>query len=220
MKIFDNVNQVVGNDLRAELQVDSKLKIAAATFSIYAFEALKSELKQIKELQFIFTSPTFVASDEAGRQLQERRQFYVPPKVGETSLYGTDFEIRLRNKLTQKAIARECAAWIREKVRFRSNRTGSGMQQFAVVNELVAYFPLQGFTTSDLGFEAGNSLSNIVTRLDTPETTRELLGVFDQTPRERKTLQMPCAETLSRCMRRIHLNASTTSFSTICFRTF
>ncbi len=42
------------------LKPDTKLKIAASCFSIYAFEALKKELSKIDSLEFIFTSPTFV----------------------------------------------------------------------------------------------------------------------------------------------------------------
>ena len=36
---------------------DSKLSIAAACFSIYAFKELKAQLTAIDKLRFIFTSP-------------------------------------------------------------------------------------------------------------------------------------------------------------------
>ncbi len=62
MSIIDNVNELLGDDLKSELGKDSKLRIAASTFSIFAFEALRTELEQVDELQFIFTSPTFVKS--------------------------------------------------------------------------------------------------------------------------------------------------------------
>ena len=42
-----------------EIKDGSKLSIAAACFSIYAFQALKEQLLDIDELRFIFTSPTF-----------------------------------------------------------------------------------------------------------------------------------------------------------------
>ncbi len=44
MKNFDNVNERVIDDLRQEIKSHSKIKIAAASFSIYAYEALKTEL--------------------------------------------------------------------------------------------------------------------------------------------------------------------------------
>jgi type III restriction enzyme len=127
MQIIDNINTVLGEDLRAEIKPGAKLRIAAATFSIYAFEALRRELSRIEELEFIFTTPSFTAADVEGAGRQERRQFFIPePRPAEASLYGTEFEIRLRNKLTQRAIARECAALINE-------------QKATVIVEHVAY---------------------------------------------------------------------------------
>ncbi len=59
MKIIDNTSQLLGDDLKGTLARGSRLKIAASCFSIYAFEALKSELSKVESLQFIFTSPFF-----------------------------------------------------------------------------------------------------------------------------------------------------------------
>lgn len=67
----------------------------------------------------------------------------------ERSIYGTEFEVRLRNQLTQKAIAKECAEWIKNKVKFLSNTTDASMQKYYVVDESV-YMPIEGFTTVDL----------------------------------------------------------------------
>ena len=73
--------------------------------SIYAFQELKEQLESCEELRFLFTSPTFVAE----KTPKERREFYIPRLQREKSLYGTEFEVRLRNELKQKAVARECA---------------------------------------------------------------------------------------------------------------
>ena len=62
MEIIDNINQLLGDNLKQAIAPGAKLQIAAASFSIYAFEALKKELEQIESLSFIFTSPTFVPS--------------------------------------------------------------------------------------------------------------------------------------------------------------
>ena len=180
MRMIDNLNETVGADLRARIEPGSRLSIAASTFSLYAYEALKEELESIEELRFLFTTPSFVSTVAKQPAGKERRQFFVPPRSAENSLYGTEFEIRLRNKLTQRAIARECAAWVRSKVRFRSNTAGASMQEFAAVDRDTVYFPLQGFTTADLGLETGNSVSNFVTRLDGTDTTAGFLNVFDQ----------------------------------------
>jgi SNF2 family DNA or RNA helicase len=180
MRILDNISDTLGDDLKRQLSPGGRLRIAAATFSLYAYEALKSELEAVDALQFIFTTPSFVPAPDDGQGSRQRREFYIPARAAESALYGSEFEIRLRNKLTQRAIARECADWVRRKVTFKSNRTDVAMQQFAVVDTSAAYFPLQGFTTSDLGYERGNAISNFVTKLDSPETTSELLSVFDQ----------------------------------------
>src|SRR5580704_13367343 len=100
MTLIDNVNTRLGDDLKKEIQKGSKLAIAASTFSIYAYEALKKELKSIEALRFIFTSPTFI---EENLQ-KEVRQFYIPHIFKEVDLCGGEFELRLKNELTQRAI--------------------------------------------------------------------------------------------------------------------
>jgi len=181
VKIIDNVNETLGDDLKAELRSGSKLRLAASTFSLFAYEALKDELEQVGELDFIFTSPSFVPDEFADRIPKQRRQFFIPQgSNGESTLYGSPFEIRLRNRLTQRAIARECAAWVKAKVRFRSNTTGAPMQQFATVDDRAAYLPLQGFTSADLGYERGDAVSNVVTKLDEAPMAAQYLALFDQ----------------------------------------
>jgi len=181
LRIIDNVNELLGDDLKSEVRTGSKLRIAASTFSIFAFEALRKELDRVEELEFVFTSPSFVAADATDQLPKERRQFFIPTaRHGESSLYGSQFEIRLRNQLTQRAIARECADWVRRKVRFRSNRTGAPMQQFAVIDDRVAYQPIQGFTSADLGYERGNAVSNIVTKLDESPMATQYVALFEQ----------------------------------------
>ena len=121
MQIIDNTSHLLGDDLKASVGRGTRLRIAASCFSIYAFEALKSELSKIDSLQFIFTAPTFVPTEVTDRLRKERREFFIPKTKRESGLYGTEFEIQLRNKLTQRAVARECADWIRKRARFRSN---------------------------------------------------------------------------------------------------
>lgn len=183
MKIVDNTTQLLGDDLKEATERGSRLKIAASCFSIYAFEALKAELSKIDSFQFIFTAPTFVPTEVTDRMRKERREFFIPKNRRETGLYGTEFEIHLRNKLTQRAVARECAEWIRKKARFRSNTTKAPMQQFlhvAGAGDGVAYMPISGFTAVDLGYQKGDAVSNFVTRFDDPNHTQMYLQLFDQ----------------------------------------
>ena len=60
IKVINNVSERVVDDLKTKLSEGSRVSIAAASFSIYAFEALKEELENVDELRFIFTSPTFI----------------------------------------------------------------------------------------------------------------------------------------------------------------
>ena len=181
MRIIDNLNEFLGDDLKSSIKPGSKLRIAASTFSIFAFEALKHELQSIKELEFIFTAPSFTTTKATNKPPAEKRQFFIPnDKDRDAALYGTEFEIRLRNKLTQRAIARECAEWVRQKVTFRSNHTGAPMQSFGVVDDAAAYAPLQGFTTADLGYERGPAVSNMVHKIDDAPFTQQYIQLFDQ----------------------------------------
>lgn len=183
MKLVDNTSLLLGDDLKATLVRGSRLKIAASCFSIYAFEALKSELARVESLQFIFTVPTFLPMEVTDRLRKERRKFFIPKTVRERGLYGTDFEIQLRNKLTQRAIARECVEWIRKKARFKSNTTKAPMQQFVHAESEtgdVAYMPISGFTAVDLGYQKGDAVSNLVTCVDDAAHTQVYLELFKQ----------------------------------------
>ncbi len=171
--LLNNTDRRVIDDLRKQLRPHARLQIAAAAFSIYAFEALRDELQQIDELQFLFTSPTFTTEKSA----TQKREFYIPKLNRERKLYGTDYEIRLRNQLTQKAIARECADWIRAKVKFKTNTTEREIMGQMLVRsgaEEYAYYPFGQFTTSELGCEQGNSLLTQITKVGQPVSAQFL----------------------------------------------
>lgn len=183
MEIIDNINRLLGDSLKSTITPGTKLKIAASCFSIYAFEALKAELEKIESLHFIFTSPTFIPGEVTDRLKKELREFHIPKLERERSLYGSEFEIRLRNELTQRAIAKECAEWMRQKAIFRSNRSRAPMQQFACVSgaeKEAVYMPLHGFTAVDLGYENGNAVSNFVSLIEEQPSTTKYLSLFDQ----------------------------------------
>jgi hypothetical protein len=182
VEIINNINKTLRDDLSVEIKQDSKLSIAAACFSIYAFQELKSELKDIDELRFIFTSPTFVTE----KSKKEKREFYIPRLNRERSLYGTEFEVKLRNELTQKAIAKECADWIREKVKFKSNISDKTIQGQIVVDE-IGYTPINNFTTTELGCEKGNAITTTIVKDTTLGQT--LINDFNEIWSDKKLLQ-------------------------------
>ena len=175
---FDNINYKVVEDLRVTLRQGSKVSIASACFSIYAFNELKEQLKDIEELRFIFTAPSFVQE----RESKQRREFFIPRLNRERTLYGSEFEVRLRNQLTQKAIAIECAQWIKEKVKFKSNTTPQQMMGFISLSgndKNFTYLPVNEFTTTGLGVEKGNNFMNYVQRID-GENAKQYLRAFNE----------------------------------------
>lgn len=187
MQIIDNINRTVKEDLIDTLKKGSKVSIAAACFSMYAYNELKKKLEDIDEFRFIFTSPTFI-TEKANKQ---KREFYIPRIGREQSLYGTEFEIKLRNEMTQKAIAKECAEWIKKKAVFRSNTSGENMPGFMTVGNTenkFAYMPLNGFTTVDIGCERGNNAYNMVNRVESP-FTEQYMQIFESIWKDKDRLQ-------------------------------
>ena len=164
---FDNITHTVADDLKVQLGRGGKVSVAAACFSIYAFEALKSELESIDEFRFIFTSPAFTKEFST----KQKREFFIPKLQRERTLYGSDFELKLRNKMSQRAIARECAEWIKQKARFKTNVSGGSVNGFLTCNnpdDKYVYMPFNEFTTTELGLERGNNLCPTAIRLSSP----------------------------------------------------
>ncbi|MDA9783578.1 helicase-related protein [Gammaproteobacteria bacterium] len=183
MQVIDNINTLFGEELKSSLAANSKLKVAASCFSMYAFVALKKELSNIDSLEFIFTSPTFLPEKATDKIKKEHREFYIPRIRRERSVYGSEFEIHLKNELNQKAIAKECASWIKNKVTFKSNTSSAQMQSFAATEAKggnTVFAPINGFTAVDLGYQKGSAVSNFVHKFDQMPFTTQYLQLFDQ----------------------------------------
>lgn len=187
VKIFNNVTEIVRDDMASTIGKGSKVSIAAACFSMYAYKELRKQLEQVDECRFIFTSPTFVTE----KSEKQKREFYIPRLNRESSLYGTEFEIKLRNEMTQKAIAKECADWIRRKATFKSNTTNEIMGGFMTVTgptSNVAYMPISGFTTVDIGCDRGNNSYNMTNRFEAPFSA-QYIQLFESLWNDKKKLQ-------------------------------
>lgn len=190
MEIIDNVNKTLKDDMLITLRSGSKVAIAASYFSIYAFHELKEQLGDISELRFIFTSPAFV-TEKVDKQ---SREFYIPRLNRERDLFGSEFEIKLRNELSLKAVAKECAEWIRRKACFKSNRTNAGMPSIIGVDDIV-YSPVNGFTTVELGCERGNYLATMIPKFDAPFSL-QFLQKFNEIWNDCEQLQVVTDEVL------------------------
>ncbi len=190
MELINNISKTLGEDIAVQIKSGSRLSIAASCFSIYAFQELKESLKDIKELRFLFTSPTFTTE----KTPKQQREFYIPRLNRERTLYGSEFEVKLRNELTQKAIARECAEWIRQKVCFKSNRTNEQMMGFINLDD-ISYSPINGFTTVDLGCEKGNNAYTMIQKMEAPYS-KDYIELFDTIWNDSSRLQVVTEEVI------------------------
>lgn len=190
MELINNISKTLRDDIVVQMKAGSRLSIAASCFSIFAFQELKEVLKDIKELRFIFTSPTFTTE----KTPKQQREFYIPRLNRERTIYGSEFEVKLRNELTQKAIARECADWIREKACFKSNKTNEQMMGFINLDE-TSYSPINGFTTVDLGCEKGNNAYTMIQKAEAP-FSKAYIDLFNQIWNDTSRLQVVTEEVI------------------------
>ena len=95
----------VGDVLKENIQQGSKLTVAAAYFTLYAFKELKQELTELEEFRFIFTQPTFVENKRQQGKIKEN----------EENLFGIEEELNYKMDLDQAYLARELSKWIKKK---------------------------------------------------------------------------------------------------------
>lgn len=188
MKLIDNINNRLIDDLKESIKKKSKLSIAASSFSIYAFEALRKELQSVDELRFIFTSPTFLQENLK----KEVPKFFIPHLFKEADLCGGEFELRLRNQLTQRAIAQECSKWVKEKVTFKSNKqAGYGLNTMIHTQNTetsYAWSNIHSFTTADLGITPKKGFPTLIQKTEFPQS-QEYLNWFDQIWNDEENLE-------------------------------
>ena len=178
MKVLDNKINKFGDDLKEEIKAGDKCNIASAVFSMYSYQELKKQLSSVEEFNFIFTNPTFIK--EKKEQKQERL-FELNNYKREKSLVGSEFEIKLKNKLNGKAIAKECANWIKQKAKFKSNINNNPIQKFMNINDKVTYLNVDEFSSAGLGYQKDNTIFNPVTKInDNYDITKGYLDSFNE----------------------------------------
>ena len=151
-KILDNKTNFVFKELEENIKKGSKLSIISAYFSMYAYDSLKKPLDKIDSLRFIYTKPTFLKDNT-----KESRQYY----IDNNSIFGNDYEIKLKNELTQGSVSRDCSDWIRDKVEIKSFKTPNEAQPRMICidngsDEDIAINGSVDFTTAGLGINKSN----------------------------------------------------------------
>ena len=111
LKFLDNKNEFVYKELQESIKKGSKLSIISALFSMYAYDGLKKDLNKIESMRFIYTDPSFVKNKE-----KEAREYYIE----NNSIFGNEFEIKLKNEMTQGSISRDFSNWLHEKGEIKS----------------------------------------------------------------------------------------------------
>ena len=120
MEYLDNTGrQRLGDALKEAIGEDARLSIIASYFTVYAYGELREELSRVRELRFVFDQPTFLRRMQSEK---EPREWEIKRREREIGVAGTGLELTLSNSINQRALARECAEWARERARFRTAR--------------------------------------------------------------------------------------------------
>ena len=103
----NQLGETVYKELEKHIRKGSKVSTISAYFTMYAYSALKKELDKIDEMRFIFTTPSFSKNKD-----KEAREY----EIVNNNIFGNEFELKLRNEMTQSAVAKDCAKWLKDKV--------------------------------------------------------------------------------------------------------
>ena len=144
---MDNKTNFVYEELEDSIKRGSKLSVVSALFSMYAYDSLKKHLDRIENMRFIYTKPSFIKDDK-----KESREYY----IDNNNIFGNEYEIKLKNEMTQESISRDFSDWIREKVDIKSYKETNEAQRrmICVDNGDESNIFINGsvdFTTTGLG---------------------------------------------------------------------
>ena len=163
----------VGNFLKSKIKEGSSLSIVSAYFTIHAFQALKESLTEIKELRFLYGEPRFIKS--LNSEKTDKKAYKIE---------GEDEGLKFADRLKQNWIAKECAAWIREKVQIRSIRKSNLMhaKMYHTANNGVedAIVGSSNFTVRGLGMSSTENNIELNLEVDSNRDRTDLKTWFDE----------------------------------------
>ncbi len=166
--------------LKDNIKEGAKLAIVSAYFTIYAYEGMKEQLNQIDKLRFLFGEPSFVKNQGGG----SIREFSIEKLNRELSVAGTDVELKLKNELNQKSIAKQCANWLREKAEIRSVKNPDFLhgKSYIVENKDGSCFSSVGssnFTCGGLGIKPRPNIELNIANKEV-DTKQQLIEWFEE----------------------------------------
>lgn len=179
LRLIDNKgDNTLAKLLTDSITRDSKISIQTAAFSIFAFNALKKEIKRSKKLRVILTS-TFFEREETGFL----KRYEIAQNKEEIS--GNKYEIKLRNQMNSAFIARETAQLIKEKVKVHQIKQNQvALDELLIENSKeidgnVIVPSMFKFTADGLGLTESNNVSSMTGILGEPNHLAGLKADFD-----------------------------------------
>lgn len=184
LKSLNNVGaQRLGDALGASIDEGAKLSIISSYFTLFAYGELKEELSKVDEVRFLFNEPTFIKRMVDDK---EPREFAVASRAREAAVGGIGLELTLRNNLNQRALARECAEWVRSKGEFKSAKAAGAIQSggtYVVENpngDTQAFMgAAANFTQEGLGYEHRPDTVTFVSHFEDAFEATGLKAMFD-----------------------------------------
>ena len=170
--IWDNHNRgAIGSFLHDKIRTNADLSFVSAYFTIYAYDALRTELNGINHLRFLFGEPRFIQSLD-------------PDKTEKKAFRIENDELSLTKKLKQKRVARECADWIRSKTEIRSIKKPGFLhgKMYHMDNNGVqeAILGSSNFTVRGLGLSSTNNNIELNLEVDSNRDRKDLKAWFDE----------------------------------------
>jgi len=189
MKIIDNKVDKLGDNLKDKIKKGADLEVCASIFSMYGYKYLKRELENVESFKFIFTDPAFIQKSNDDKMF---REFEINANIREKSLFGSEFEVKLKNELNGQEIAKECASWIERKAEFKSNVSTNYIQRFINVkntdNSQSSFINADKFDSAGLGYSKDNSIFSTIQEYDDYQNTKFYISSFNDLWNNQKEL--------------------------------
>ncbi len=181
IKLVDNKgDNTLIQTLKNEVKKGSKLAVASAYFSIYAFAELKKELSKGEEFRFLYTKPTFYDHEK-----DSNHQYRIKVnKENYPTFEGNELELSLRNKMLSKSTAITASDWIKEKAQFKTLLGDNTFpKQIILQNEKGNDVQIQSeieFTADGLGITKSNRLASFPVIYNGGPLTEQLMNEFNR----------------------------------------
>jgi SNF2 family DNA or RNA helicase len=184
-KMIDNKGEnTLLNMLKAEIKTGSKIAVASAYFSLFAYYELKNELEKSKEFRFLYTKPTFYKKENDLKRQYKLSQNY-KGAIEQPRFDGNSFEIQLRNKMISNHIAAEATKWIKEKAQFKTIAGETHFPKELLISstnskESVHLQSEIEFTADGLGITESNRTASFPVIFNHDEMIKQSFYEFDQ----------------------------------------